>query len=195
MVRLSALLLSFAAALPQAASAATGPFFSLYNTDFVVTIAFLLFVGLLVWLKVPGKVTGMLDRRADGIRKDLDEARKLRDDAKALLEASEQKKKDIEEQTEIMVQRAHEEAKAAAEQAREDLQATVERRIQSAQDRIASAEADAIREVQDAAVKVAVAAAAEVIAERMSQKDADAMIEDAISNAAQRFAASNSTNA
>ena len=195
MVRLSALLLSFAAALPQAASAATGPFFSLNNTDFVVTIAFLLFVGLLVWLKVPGKVAGMLDRRADGIRKDLDEARKLRDDAKALLEASEQKKKDIEEQTEIMVQRAHEEAKAAAEQAREDLHATVERRIQSAQDRIASAEADAIREVQDAAVKVAVAAAAEVIAERMSQKDADAMIEDAISNAAQRFAASNSTNA
>ncbi len=178
---------------PQSAAAASGPFFSLNNTDFVVSISFLLFVALLVWLRVPGRVAGLLDRRADGIRSDLDEARKLREEAKALLDASEKKKREIDEQTETIVRRAHEEAETAAEQARRDLHAAVERRIQAAEDRIASAEADAIREVQDAAANVAVAVAADVISSGMPDRDADELIEEAIENAARRLEAGTPT--
>lgn len=174
---------------PQSAAAASGPFFSLNNTDFVVSISFLLFVALLVWLRVPGRVAGLLDRRADGIRKDLDEARELREEAKALLDASEKKRKEVDEQTETIIRRAHEEAEAAAEQARKDLHAAVARRIQAAEDRIASAEADAIREVQDAAANVAVAVAADVISRGMSDEDADDLIEEAIENAGKRLGA------
>src|SRR5690606_34987221 len=57
------------------------PFFSLYNTNFVVLIAFLVFIAVLVYLKVPGKVGEMLDRRAEAIRNELNEARKLREQA------------------------------------------------------------------------------------------------------------------
>ena len=58
--------------------AASGPFISLGNTNFVVLLAFLLFVGLIIYLKVPGKLNGMLDERAKGIQSELDEARSLR---------------------------------------------------------------------------------------------------------------------
>ena len=172
---------------PRSADAASGPFFSLNNTDFVVSVSFLLFVALLVWLRVPGRVAGLLDRRAEGIRKDLDEARKLREEAKALLDASEKKRKEVDDQTETIIRRAQEEAETAAEQARKDLHAAVTRRIQAAEDRIASAEADAIREVQDAAANVAVAVAADVISSGMSDRDADELIEEAIENAAKRL--------
>ncbi len=67
------------------ALAATGPFFSLHNTNFVVLIAFLVFVGILVWKKVPGMLGRMLDDRAQMIRNELDEARLLREEAQSLL--------------------------------------------------------------------------------------------------------------
>ncbi|MGR3583333.1 MAG: F0F1 ATP synthase subunit B, partial [Pseudooceanicola nanhaiensis] len=60
------------------AAAATGPFFSLGNTNFIVLLAFILFLAVLVYFQVPGKLAGMLDKRADGIRSELDEARALR---------------------------------------------------------------------------------------------------------------------
>ena len=69
-------LLTFAA---TPALAAEGPFVSLFNTNFVVLVAFLLFVGVLVYLKVPGLLGRMLDDRAEGIRRDLDEAKALRE--------------------------------------------------------------------------------------------------------------------
>ena len=56
-----AILLSLTA---SPALAASGPFFSLRNTDFVVTIAFLIFIGILVYYKVPQLIGGLLDKRA-----------------------------------------------------------------------------------------------------------------------------------
>jgi len=53
------------------ALAETEAFFTLRSTEFVVTVAFLLFIGLLVYLKVPGVLGGMLDKRAAGIKADL----------------------------------------------------------------------------------------------------------------------------
>ena len=172
-------------------AAASGPFFSLHNTDFVVAIAFLLFVALLVWLKVPGKVAGLLDRRAERIASELDEARRLRDEAKALLESFEAKRREVDGQAERIVERATEDAQTAAEQAREDLKAAIERRMKAAEDRIASAEASAVREVRDAAATVAVQAAGDVIAKRITSAEADALVDSAINEAVRRIGASN----
>ena len=173
------------------AFAAGGPFFSLHNTDFVVSIAFLLFVALLVWLKVPGKVAGLLDRRAERIASELDEARRLRDEAKGLLDSFEAKRREVDGQAERIIERATEDAQAAAEQAREDLKAAIERRMKAAEDRIASAEAAAVREVRDAAIAVAVRAAGDVIAERITPAESDALIDSAINEAGRRISASN----
>jgi F-type H+-transporting ATPase subunit b len=163
------------------AFAATGPFFSLRNTDFVVLIAFLIFVGVLVYLKVPGKLMGMLDKRATGIKSELEEARALREEAQTLLASYERKQKEVQEQADRIVAAAKEEAKTAAEEAREDLKKSIARRIAAAEGQIASAEASAVKEVRDQAVTIAVQAARDVIAKQMTAAEGNKLIDDAIS--------------
>ena len=159
---------------------ATGPFFSLNNTDFVVLLGFIIFVGVLLYFKLPARITGMLDNRAAAIRKELDDARELREEAQSLLASFERKQKEVSDQAANIVTAAKHEAESALEQAKEDLQETIARRLQAATDQIASAEQAAVREVKDRAVTVAIHAAAEVIAQRMSPETADVLIDKAI---------------
>ena len=156
------------------------PFFSLANTDFVVLIAFLVFVGVLIYFKVPAKVGGMLDARATQIKADLDEARSLRDEARAVLATYDRKQKDVAEQSERIIASAREEAMASAAQAKADLKASIERRLAAATDQIASAEAAAIRQVREQAVAVAVAAAGDILAKQMTAEAASGSIDAAI---------------
>ena len=113
-----AALVSLAAASP--ALAASGPFFSLSNTNFVVLISFILFLGILAYFKVPGMIGKMLDDRAAGIQSELDEARALREEAQTLLASYERKQAQVKEQAERIVAAAQEDAKAAAELAKAD---------------------------------------------------------------------------
>ena len=168
------------ATLATPALAASGPFFSLANTDFVVLLAFLLFIAVLFYFKVPGLLGGMLDKRADDIKSELDEARRLREEAQTLLASYERKQKEVQEQADRIVSAAKEDAAAAATQARADLDKSVERRLAAAQDQIASAESSAVKAVRDQAVTIAVAAARDVIAKQMTASDGNALIDDAI---------------
>ena len=169
-----------AVALATPAHAAKGPFFSLGNTDFIVLLGFLVFIGILVYFKVPGKVTEMLDNRAEGIRSELDEARALREEAQTLLASYERKTREASEQAERIVAHAREEARLASEQSKEELQQSMERRMKAAEERIAQAEAAAVREVRDRAAEIAIAAARDVIAARMSDERNDALVKNAI---------------
>lgn len=163
------------------AFAATGkPFFSLSNTDFVVSISFLVFVGVLLYYKVPAMIARLLDGRAAQIKAELEEARALRDEAKAVLASYEKKQKEVQEQSERIVASAKEEAMNAAAQAKADLKAAIARRLAAAEDQIASAEASAIREVREKAIAVAVAAAGDVLAKQMTAEGAAASIDAAI---------------
>ncbi len=169
------------AALATPALAAKGPFFSLANTDFVVLISFIIFIGVLLYFKVPGMIGGMLKTRAEGIQSELDEARALRDEAQALLAEYERKQKEVQELAGRIVAQAKTDAEAAAETAKSDLEVAVARRLAAAEEQISSAEASAVKEVRDEAAQVAVAAAREVIAQQMTAANANALIEDAIS--------------
>ncbi|MCP3971667.1 MAG: F0F1 ATP synthase subunit B [Rhodobacteraceae bacterium] len=163
------------------AFAASGPFFSLANTNFIVLLAFLLFVGILVYLKVPGLLGGLLDKRANAIRAELNEAKALREDAQSVLASYERKQREVAEHSARIVEHAKEEARVAAEQAKEDLKASIARRIASAEDQIASAQAKVVREVRDEAVTVAIAAAREVVARQMTAAAGNKLIDEAIS--------------
>jgi F-type H+-transporting ATPase subunit b len=174
------LTLALATGVASPAFAASGPFFSLGNTDFVVLIAFIVFIGVLVYFKVPGMIGGALDARAEGIQKELDEARELREEAQTLLASYERKQKEMKDQAERIVAHAREDAAAAAAQAKEDLKVSIARRLAAAEDQIASAEASAVKEVRDTAVVVAVQAANEVIAKQMTADKASGLIDSAI---------------
>ena len=167
--------------------AASGPFISLSNTNFVVLLAFLLFVGLLIYLKVPGKLNGMLDERAKGIQSELDEARSLREEAQSILAEYERKQKEVQNQADQIVANAKEEAKIAASVAKENLKASIKRRLASAEDQIISAQTAAIKEVKDTAVIVAIAAAKDVISSGMNASHANELIETAIKDTNGKF--------
>jgi F-type H+-transporting ATPase subunit b len=167
--------------LASPAFAAEGePFFTLRSTEFVVTIAFLLFIGVLLYFKVPALIGAQLDKRAAGIKSDLDEARALHDEARSILASYERKQKDVQEQAERIVETAKREAMAAAEQAKADLKASIARRLAAAEDQIASAEAAAVKEIRDRAVNIAVAAASELISAKMSASDKNGLIDKAV---------------
>ena len=178
MKRIATLIALFSA---SPALAASGPFFSLSNTDFVVTLGFLLFIGVLIYFKVPALLAGMLDKRAEGIKAELDEARALRDEAQTLLAGYERKQKEVQEQSERIISHAKQEAAEAAEQAKQDLKDSIARRLKAAEDQIASAEASAVKDVRDEAIRVAVAAAKDVVAKQMTATDANKLIDEAIS--------------
>ena len=167
--------------------AASGPFISLSNTNFVVLLAFLLFVGLLIYLKVPGKLNGMLDERAKGIKSELDEARSLREDAQSILADYERKQKEVQKQADQIVANAKEEAKAAALVAKDNLNASIKRRLAAAEEQIVSAQIAAIKEVKDTAVTVAIAAAKDVISIGMNTSHANDLIESAIKDVNGKF--------
>jgi F-type H+-transporting ATPase subunit b len=162
------------------ALAADGPFISLHNTNFVVLIAFLVFVAILVWKKVPALLGRLLDDRANMIRNELDEARLLREEAKALLASYEVKMKEVAEQSARIVASAKDEAKAAAAQAKVDLQASITRRLAAAEDQIQSAVKAAETAVRNEAIAVSVGAAGAVLSKQMTADAAAASLDAAI---------------
>ncbi len=170
-----------------AAAAEGEAFFSLRNTEFIVIISFLIFIGVLLYMKIPAKLTGMLDARAAVIKAELAEARALRDEAKELLASYDRKSREVQEQSARIVAMAKEEAQAAATQAKADLKVTIARRLAAATDRIASAEAAAVREVRERAVSVAIAAATDVLTKQMTADATSASIDDAIMQVAAKL--------
>ncbi|WP_298858385.1 F0F1 ATP synthase subunit B [uncultured Sulfitobacter sp.] len=159
---------------------AAGKGFSLENTDFVVALGLAVFIGILIYFKVPSLIGGMLDSRAKGISTEIEEARKLREDAQTLLASYERKHKEVKEQADRIVAAAKQEANAAAEQARADLEISVQRRLAAAEEQIESAQASAIKEVRDQAVLIAIAASRDIIGKQMTAADGNKLIEDGI---------------
>ncbi|MBP7002108.1 ATP F0F1 synthase subunit B [Amaricoccus sp.] len=154
----------------------------LNNTNIVVGIGFVIFVGILLYYKVPAMLAAKLDERAVRIRQELDEARALREEAQSLLAGFERKQKEVKAQAEDIVAAARAEAERAAEVAKEDIRRTVARRLQTATDQIGAVEKAAIRQIRDRAVTVAVAAAAEVIGKDLKAADRAALVDQAIAD-------------
>ncbi len=180
-----ALILTVGAASP--ALAASGPFFSLGNTDFVVLLGFIVFIAVLFYFKVPGMIGGALDNRAEGIQAELDEARALHEEARSLLASYERKQREVQTQADAIVAAAKDDAVLAAEQAKADLEKSIARRLAAAQDQIASAEASAVKEVRDQAITVAVSAANAVLAKQMTATQANKLIDAAIADVGEKL--------
>lgn len=184
MKKLIATLLALSA---SPAFAASGPFFSLRNTDFIVTLAFLLFVGILIYFKIPSLIGGMLDKRAEGIRADLDEAKRLREEAQEIYASYERRQREVKGLADEIVANAKREAEAQAAKAQDDLKVSIARRLKAAEDQIAGAESDAVKAVRDSAVQTAMAAASEILGQQVGSGQRSAGIDEAISEVAHRL--------
>jgi len=137
-------------------------------------------IALLVWKGVPGMVGKMLDSRAAVIAAELAEARRLRDEALALMVDYQKKSAGAEAEAQSIVNEARAEAQRFSTESRATLKAQIERRAQAAQDKIAQAEAAAMNEIRALAANAAAGAAEKLIAARMDEKRAAQMIENSI---------------
>ena len=149
---------------------------------FWVMIAFIGFVALLIYYGVPGIVGKALDDRATAIRADLDEARRLRDEAHALLADYQRRSREAEDETKTILEQAKREGEALAAETRKNLQESVERRTKLAEEKIERAEAQALSDVRTAAVESAIAVAEKILKSRVAGATADTLIENGIRN-------------
>ncbi|MEI9989615.1 MAG: ATP F0F1 synthase subunit B [Rhizomicrobium sp.] len=145
-----------------------------------VAVGFVAVIGLLLYVGVPKMVAGLLDSRAAVIKAELDEARRLREEAAATLAGLKAKAAGADREAQSIVDEAKAEAQRFAVEARATLSQQIARRAQVAQDKIAQAEAAAMSEIRQLAADAATAAAEKLIAARLDEARAAAMIETSI---------------
>jgi len=145
-----------------------------------VLVSFVLFLALLVYYKIPDRLVKALDDRADRIRAELDEARRLREEAQAILADYQRKQRDAEKEAEDIIALARREAEVFAGESRKGLTESLERRLKLAEEKIARAEEQAIKDIRSKAVDVAVAAAEQLIARELKGKSAESLVDKSI---------------
>ena len=152
----------------------------LATAEFWVAVSFVLFMGLVIYLGAHKKVAGALDARAARIAKELEEAKRLRVEAEKVLADYRQKQGDAVKEAQAIVDLAKKEAEIMTAETRRSMQEQFDRRMKLAEDKIARAEADALREVREAAADAAIAAAQSVIAAQLTPETADKLVKQGI---------------
>ncbi len=159
----------------------------LHDPTFWVMIAFIAFIALLVYFKLPGTIAGALDQRATKIKADLDEAESLLTDAQDLLSSYQKKQCDAAEDAKKIRDSAVEEAGRIARHGEERLADQLQRRENLAMERIAQAEAQALDTIKARTVDIALDATRQLLAAKLSDDKADAMLDDAIQDLPSRL--------
>jgi len=144
--------------------------------EFWVAVAFVVLIGIFIYARVPGAVTTALDRRAARIKAELDDARRLKDEAAKLVADYRARRASAEREAQDIVEAARAEAERVAADAKAKLEDFVARRTQSAENKIALAEAQAMADVRAAAADAAVAAASAIMAQSVKGQLADDLI-------------------
>ena len=154
--------------------------------DISVAIAFVIFVVLVAW-KGTKKITAGLDQRADAIRKQLDETQNLREEAQAALASYQRQQRDALAEADEIVAQAKADAERLKVQAENVLTATIKRREEQAVERIAQAEATAIKDVRDQAIELAIGVATKIITEKMTKTVQNELVKDASEDLIKKF--------
>ena len=152
-----------------------------------VLVSFVLFVALLVYYKIPNKLAKALDDRAGKIHAELDEARRLREEAQAILADYQRKQRDAEKEAEDIIAMARREARFYAEESQKALGESLQRRVRSAEEKIARAEEQAVQDIRSKSVDAAVAAAEMLIARELKGKSAEDLVDKSIRDVAARL--------
>jgi F-type H+-transporting ATPase subunit b len=148
----------------------------LLEPEFWVAVSFFVFLAVAVYLGVHKKIASALDARAAAITKELDEAKRLRQEAEKVLADYRAKEGNAAKEAEAIIGLATKEAEILAAETSRAIKEHFERRMRLAEDKIARAEADALREVRAVAADAAIAAAQAVIAAKLTPEAADRLI-------------------
>jgi F-type H+-transporting ATPase subunit b len=152
-----------------------------------VAIAFLCFLGLLAYLGVHRKLIDSLDHRQARIKGELDEAKRLREEARALLADFERKGREAESEAAAIIASAKAEAERLATEAKARMEDFVTRRTKMAETKIAQAEAQALADVRSAAADAAVTAAEKILSTAAKGKVAVDLLTQGIEDVKKKF--------
>lgn len=150
------------------------------DPTFWVAIAFLVFMGGVLYAKVHLQLAASLDDKAASIKAQLDEALNLRKDAEKFLADYQRKQRESQKLAETIISDAEVAAESLKAQAKKDIAELIERRERLSKEKLAQAELFAVKEVKNAAVTAAVAAAKELLAEGLKGKSGEALVKSSI---------------
>ena len=153
--------------------------FALDNTFFAF-VALVIFLAIVVWAGAHKTAGKMLDDRSALISKELNDARRLREEAEALLAEYKQKRLDAEKEAGDIVARAKADAASYAEEAKKKLSEAIERRTKQAETKISQAEDAAAKDVRARAADLAVAAATALLKDGMKGKGGETLVSESI---------------
>jgi len=156
------------------------------DNSFFALVGLVFFIAILVYVGLPRIIGTMLDKQIAKIESDLSEAKKLREDAAALLVEYEQKRIAAEADAQSIIAAAQEEAIRLTAQAQASLADLVARRTKAVEDKIAQAEAQAIGEVRGRSADLAVEAARLVLTDEMNRRGGQ-VIDKAISDVSSKL--------
>lgn len=139
----------------------------MFDNSLWAFVGLLLFIGVLFYYGVPGMLLGALDKRADGISAALAEARKLREEAQALLAEYSAKRAAAEKEAADIVAGAKAEADRIAADAEVAIKDMIDRRTRAVETKIAQAETAAVAEVRAIAADVAIRAATRILEQKV----------------------------
>ena len=160
---------------------------ALMETENWVALGFLCFLGLLAYLGAHRKIIEAIDGRRARIKSELDDARKLREEAQALLAEFERKGRDAEKEAEAIIASAKVEAERLATEAKARIEDFVARRTKMAEQKIVQAEAQALADVKSAAADAAVAAAERILSVSAKGKVAEDLLARGIEDVKSKF--------
>ena len=161
-------------------AASDAPMFSMANTDFVVAIAFVIFVGVLAYFKVPRIIGNLLDKRADTIRNEIDEAHRLLEEAKTLLAKLEREHKENIEKAKNIINDAELTSKKVLEDSKSEIKDAVARKLQMAERQIQTNEKEVIKSIKDDLIEAAFKEAQEQIEKKIDSNLANLVVEESV---------------
>lgn len=159
----------------------------MFGAEFWVAVAFVLFIGVLAYFQVHKLIVKSIDDRRDLIKAELNEARRLKEEAQALLAQYREKQHAAEQEAAAIMAGAQAEAERLALEAKAKMEDFVARRTKMAESKIAQAEAQALADVRSAAAEAAVAAAETILTRTVKGKVAEDLITKGIDDVKQKL--------
>jgi len=159
----------------------------LSDTSFWALVGLILFFVVIAYFKVPGSIANQLDGRAQRIGDELEQARRMREEAQEILASYQRRQREAEEEAEQIVQQAKDEAKRVREAANKDLDERLERRTQQAEAKIAQAQQQAEQEIRAAAAEKAIQAAEAMLRDGLTKGARESLFKDSVKDLEKRL--------
>jgi F-type H+-transporting ATPase subunit b len=159
----------------------------MFDESFFVALSFATVIGAFLYLRLPRRVLQSLDDKAAAIESELDEARKLREQAAQVLSDYQTQAQQAEKQAEEIVTLARESAERTAAEAKVAMEAQMQRRAAQAELKIARSEEKLMKEVRTAIASLAIDAAAQLVADGLSAEKAKQLVDDSIDGLSDRL--------